>query len=352
MSLKTSVLTTAPHYHQNVARYVEEETQTMLGGPWEHIAESAHTNDHNNDTSFTRSETSKEESSSAIVYPNCDPYGERVPAGGCCEEPSIIFAPSTSEDQQLSKHRSNLSRELRYASSYAELAVDEYLECYCQIHSSTEQLFAHLQDHLREVGLSRDSSDSLLQRIADNKSLLISRSNLVKEARLKRMALQNAIRQQQEVDQLDQMMYPDIETSADDSESDRSSTSDVPTVVEEYFEAAGEAFVVDERLMDLENEHHDLAMARQRDCGQEEDPSRSSVEFENIYKRTKLELGGTLAILHYRVDARRDACLAQGIDPERYRYRRLSNHSDIVRQEVSRNSHEEHCRTCLQVGQH
>ena len=103
-------------------------------------------------------------------------------------------------------------------------------------------------------------------------------------------------------------------------------SSDIPDEAELYFEAARDVYVIDERVTEVEMEYQEVLAARsalhtETEAAQEEaDQTREQQLLELIQ-----ELSAKYDLLHLRLKA----CLDIGIDPERFRYRRLSIHDSL-----------------------
>lgn len=103
-----------------------------------------------------------------------------------------------------------------------------------------------------------------------------------------------------------------------DARSDCSdASSDVPSCVETYFELAAQAYVIHERLVELDcdlREAKAICEAVERSHGGPQYSERS-------YRKRRQELVQDLVIAHYRRDDMRDVCFRQGFDPENFRFR-------------------------------
>lgn len=344
----------------STATRLQTDTLSTLGDPWEEVNEFSQPREHRNDTFTLRDKLPVAELSNEKRVLNCGSwvetvYAKRQPRPSEFEPPQLTAAMHKLPEGQADVVREmyhaivngqlaaamhsamhkcadrpiNFKHEIHLASVRAQTALDEYLECHGCVHSSMEELIAYLDDHLQGVGTRHVPSDEIRQRVADNQQQLNHRSKAVKDAQLWLQTLRTQYQQEQENVEVNSNSHDAIEPeSDDDTKSDISNTSsDVPTVVEEYFQAAREAFIEDERLAELENEYEDLVAASTRDRDGQEDPNAAVTNAVKAYRQKRQELGGLLGILHYRLHARREACLDQGIDPEHFRYRRLSHHN-------------------------
>lgn len=300
---------------------LDEETQFMLGGPWEDISHFEQPTTRRRSASLTHEKPlGRGNLNATSICSSCSCEGGV--SATQLSEPD--YCNSSQQSNGTSTHSLNLNHEIEVASKHTEQALDDYLECYSQAHSSLEELFHELRGGLQKSDQTNAIPHDLPQGISEARNMLMSQANVVKEAQLKRMALRSAMQEQDRCTRFDcvQCLEAEAVFDDDDSTSDVYSPSTIPIVVGEYFRIAGEAYIENERLVDLEHEHE--AQLAAFDCGENMD--ECIADTESTYQRKRQELGLTLAILHYRLHAQRDACVAQGFDPERYRYRRFSSH--------------------------
>ena len=90
-----------------------------------------------------------------------------------------------------------------------------------------------------------------------------------------------------------------------------------PTVVEDYHNCAGEVFVIDERLGDAQVDLEERLTLEQQDGGFLDGSSQA-------LQLRLLRLNESLVEALRRLLDRKDDCFKQGIDPEQFRYRRMS----------------------------
>jgi hypothetical protein len=102
-------------------------------------------------------------------------------------------------------------------------------------------------------------------------------------------------------------------------------SSKAPPVLERYFELAGEEYVVDERLTELDVEHQEALTKYRKNrsgCGHQAQESPSNAE--DLYRQRRRELVEARGIARGQLQVQRDICLSQGINPEHHRYRRMT----------------------------
>lgn len=91
-------------------------------------------------------------------------------------------------------------------------------------------------------------------------------------------------------------------------------------VVEAYFQHVREAFVIDERLIELDAEYKRSQQMDSLQHGLDQDVGLAQDSSEKLYRQRRQELAEALTIAHYRLTVRRNASLALGVDPEHYRF--------------------------------
>lgn len=260
--------------------------------------------------------------------------------GLVCDDLGVISQPESSFVSDLCRTRTDvvLNRtvelDLEMDATLARVQCDlrGFTECYDRAHASIEKLLSGLSS-LDQPLQSNPAVCFARQSIATEKELLAEKLRAVQEARLRFANLRAMRFQRHELDQAFERetkaprfeRNPEAHTD-DDSKSDVSDTSlDVPAVVEQYFEAARDAFLEDERLTELDDVYPEKAASTQNQTDVRI-ATASSPRSDCTYTQERQEICGRLAIAHYRMHARREACVAQGFDPEQFRYRRLSSH--------------------------
>lgn len=105
-------------------------------------------------------------------------------------------------------------------------------------------------------------------------------------------------------------------------------SSNGPSELEDYFDKAGEVFVVKDRLADLEQEFDEHRQHVQWRCEANDHSATSGTIAEERYAVERQRLLAELAVAESELSTLRQACLRRGIEPEHARYRRMSERNE------------------------
>ncbi|KAF2159652.1 hypothetical protein M409DRAFT_60585 [Zasmidium cellare ATCC 36951] len=98
-------------------------------------------------------------------------------------------------------------------------------------------------------------------------------------------------------------------------------TDDLPQQAQSYFDAVGSIAVLQERLLELDDEHAEARTGRDLAVDQERELSTSDSVFENLYHNSRSELIRSLQDRMMTADQAKQACDDQGIDLDSLRHR-------------------------------
>ena len=205
----------------------------------------------------------------------------------------------------------------------------QYSICYQNVNSFLQQL----ADNVSRCGHGPNMPDSIskivdryrdeLSRCTEALGDVEARLTLLEES-LDKVQRHRSDSQAPQSDQAGRISNPpfnyDLEIATESSDS----SSEAPSLLEEYFDKAGEVFVAKERLTELDLEQE--ALLAQSQCIAAYTNALPSFECspERSFKGRRMALMEALTTAEEELCCLREACLHQGIEPELVRYRRVS----------------------------
>lgn len=213
--------------------------------------------------------------------------------------------------------RAMLICDIRSAQVHLEMALQHDIDCRTRSLAAIKHLSSLpiLPTHQSKIDWLL--AEHLQTQCSNDATILSEQHNSVLEAKADlELALKKLAHHECHVEGQDSLH----EDAMSDASCDSSRT---PSALAIYFDLAGQEFVLDERIAEMDVEHNEqLASCQESHNGfqmQELFPQN-----EGIYRLRRQELVEARKTIHRELQIQRDVCLSQGIDPERYRYRRMT----------------------------
>ncbi|KAK3712228.1 hypothetical protein LTR37_009090 [Vermiconidia calcicola] len=247
--------------------------------------------------------TVQKQTNSAVSCATC---GQRQPSGAASEDVSDLeVCESLRHAERIARTQYQVSRS-RYADQRKHAL-------------SSAQVWSESFPQCRQES-SKDGttiSDTLWNRVLDEQKELDDRDRAVQQAEHRLDEISRSIANQKDVANAQE----DCSTWVDEQAADLDHgafSSDMEYFLEEYFAAAGKVFVMEERLVELDLEHEKSYM-RSPDVARQGIPPCD----EDLQKK-RVGLATALEIARGRMQDKKEACLAQWLNPDDFRYRRMS----------------------------
>lgn len=209
----------------------------------------------------------------------------------------------------------------------------QYSECRKQAQVSIDKLYDATLRCCRDPLIL----ETLQRQASEDQKALIGRTHAVQQAEQDMAALERLlIRHEKPAIKacVCPAPYRHAGNEMDDASSQMSdASSKAPTVLHGYYRLAREAFVYKERLEELDLDMAQLTTKHQQDLCMTSNLALCNSDHETPPQLRRQQLCEALAQSHCQMRAQREACLAQGIDPEIFRHRRVSQHGHRARKQ-------------------
>ena len=273
-----------------------------------------------------------EETAPGIEGPKWEPLQcERVRASSTLDQAKTLYQCRTCGHVQMSakacerRTASKPSKTLRHAErrarSRCQLARQRYMDQCNHVHLSSQIYLQSVRSPTTDPRLI----DTAHFQFTNDDAELNERHQALQQAEehldsIERHIYEEEDRTEARRTSVIRTSYQEAVLDDDASEVSEASTKTAP-VLKKHFILAGNVFVLEERLTELDLNHQEAGAASPLSFDQA--PGGG----ERLYQQKRLELLDKLEIGRCRLQESREACLVQGLDPERFRYRRISGQS-------------------------